>query len=272
MRQRIITGTVLAIALGLLVYFGEGQLEFLFSGTCVVLSTIAAFEFIRMTRNPEKLRWFDWVAVLFTISFSVISVIFFDRMVTYYIIVFAFLLVILLVYALLFVSIKDFIAKDFGNQILTIFYTSLGFIAFAYLRKESMTLIIYLFLIAMLTDVFAYFVGIKFGKHRLAVNISPKKSVEGAIGGLIIGSLLATTFAWFFQVFSYGFFTILLFSAGLSIISQVGDLIASKFKREYGIKDYSQLFPGHGGVLDRFDSSMFAAIFLMLAVMMNIIS
>lgn len=272
MKTRIITGTVLAVVLGLLVYFGQGELEFLFSGTCVILATIAAFEFVRMSRNPEKLRWFDLLAVFLTASFSTLSVVFFDRMITYYIIVFIFLFGIILVYSLLFVSIKDFTSRDFGNQILTIFYTSLGFIAFAYLRKESMNLIIYLFLVTMLTDVFAYFIGVKFGKHRLAVTISPKKSVEGAIGGLVIGSILATIFAYFLEVFPYGFVVILLVSVGLSIISQIGDLIASKFKRETGIKDYSNLFPGHGGVLDRFDSSMFAAMFLMLALMMGILS
>jgi len=173
---------------------------------------------------------------------------------------------------LLFVAVKDFSSRDFGNQILTIFYTSLGFIAFAFLRKESMNLVIYLFLVAMLTDVFAYFVGIKFGKHRLAVTISPKKSIEGAIGGLVIGSVLATIFAYYLNVFAYSFWIVLLLSLVLSVISQIGDLIASKFKRETGVKDYSNIFPGHGGVLDRFDSSMFAAMFLMLALMMDIIS
>jgi len=272
MRTRIITGTVFAVVLGLLVYFGEGDFEFLFSGTCVLLSLVAAFEFIRVTRNPNKIRWFDMVAVLLTGIFSSLSVIYFDRMITYYIIVFIFILGILLTYSLLFVAVKDFSSRDFGNQILTIFYTSLGFIAFAFLRKESMNLVIYLFLVAMLTDVFAYFVGIKLGKHRLAVTISPKKSIEGAIGGLVIGSVLATIFAYYLNVFAYSFWIVLLLSLVLSVISQIGDLIASKFKRETGVKDYSNIFPGHGGVLDRFDSSMFAAMFLMLALMMDIIS
>jgi len=272
MKTRIITGAVLAVVLGLLVYFGTGNLEFLFSSTCVVLATFAAFEFVRMSRNPEKLRWFDFVAVILTLAFSTISVIYFDRPITYYIIVFVFLFALILFYSLLFVTIKDFTSRDFGNQILTIFYTSLGFIAFAYLRIESMNLIIYLFLVTMLTDVFAYFVGIKFGKHRLAVTISPKKSIEGAVGGLVIGSVLATIFAYYLNVFNFSFWIILIVSIILSVISQVGDLIASKFKRETGIKDYSNLFPGHGGVLDRFDSSMFAAIFLMLALFLGILS
>jgi len=171
-----------------------------------------------------------------------------------------------LLYAILFIAIKDFSRENFGNQILTVFYTSFGFIAFAFLRKNNIDLIIYLFLVSMVTDVFAYLIGIKFGKHRLAPEISPKKSIEGAIGGLVFGAIIATLFGYYMNVFDFGFLLILLLSIVLSCISQIGDLIASKFKRESGIKDYSQLLPGHGGVLDRFDSSMFAAIFLMLAV------
>jgi len=267
MRQRIVTGTVLAVVLGALAYFGEGKLEFLFSGACVLLAVIAAYEFTKMSRHPGILRWFDYIAVLLTALFSTFSVLYFDRII-YFIYVFVFLLGMLLLYALLFIIIKDFTRHDFANQILTILYTSLGFIAFAYLRKEGLTLIVYLFLVSMLTDVFAYFIGIKFGKHRLAPVISPKKSVEGAIGGLVVGSVLASLFAYYLNVFDYGFILILMLSILLSCISQIGDLIASKFKREANIKDYSNLFPGHGGVLDRFDSSLFAAIFLMLAVIL----
>ncbi len=265
MKQRIITGSVLVLVLALLLYFGEGKLEFLFSGFCVVLSGIAAYEFTKMSRNNKGIRWFDYIAIPVTLAFSVMSVLNFTRII-FYIYVFIFLIAMLLLYAILFIAIKDFSRENFGNQILTVFYTSFGFIAFAFLRKNNIDLIIYLFLVSMVTDVFAYLIGIKFGKHRLAPEISPKKSIEGAIGGLVFGAIIATLFGYYMNVFDFGFLLILLLSIVLSCISQIGDLIASKFKRESGIKDYSQLLPGHGGVLDRFDSSMFAAIFLMLAV------
>lgn len=268
MKQRIITGGLLAVILGLLVYFGEGKFEFLFSGTCVLLATIAAYEFTRMSLVGRRFKWFDYLPILLTAAFATLSVIYFDGVV-YFIYVFIFILVIMLIYALVFVINQDFTRADFGNHILTIFYTSLGFIAFAYLRKESLNLIVYIFIVSMITDVFAYFIGIKFGKHKLAKIISPKKSVEGAVGGLVFGALAATLFAYYLQIFDFGLFYIILLSILLSVISQIGDLIASKFKREVNIKDYSNIFPGHGGVLDRFDSSMFAAIFLMLALIIT---
>jgi len=274
MKQRIITGTILAVVLAALIYFGEGPLELLFSGFCVILSGLASYEFVKMSRHNKPIRWFDYTAVIGSVSFSTMSVLYFYNMSSinylpgFYKYVFVFVLFLLLVNTVLFITFKEFTQIDFGNQILAVFYCSLGFIAFALLRKLEITLIIYLFLVSMVTDVFAYFIGIKFGKHKLAPEISPKKSVEGAIGGLIIGAAVATVFAQLTQVIDLNIIYVILLSVVLSAISQIGDLIASKFKREAGIKDYSNLLPGHGGILDRFDSSMFAAIFLMLAVIL----
>ncbi len=266
MKQRIITGSLLAIILGLFIYFGEGDLEFLFSGLAVLLSVLASYEFTRMLNKGKDFSLFNYLTVPFTLIFSLLSVIFFKND-WYFKFVFLFLVIIILIYALIYVFKDNFLKNNFSESLLTIFYTSLGFIGFAYLRTISIHLIIYLFLVAMLTDVFAYFIGIKFGKHRLAVKISPKKSVEGAVAGLLIGGTLSALYAYFLDVFNLHIIMIFLISFSLSIISQIGDLIASKFKREYDIKDYSNIFPGHGGVLDRFDSSMFTAMVLMIILM-----
>ena len=267
MKQRIVTGTVLIVLLGLITYFGEDKLTFLFSGLCVLLATGASYEFTKMSRKGSPFRWFDFVGIVLTFALLLMSVLTFQLAVGFYIYFFLYFITVILIYSLLFVIVKDFTKSDFGNQILTILYSSLGFVAFAYLRSRTsigLELIIYLFLVTMITDTFAYFIGIRFGKHRLAEHISPKKSIEGAIGGLVFGALAATFFAYYTNVFEFGFVWIVLLSSFLSAIAQVGDLIASKFKREADIKDYSNIFPGHGGILDRFDSSMFAAIFLMI--------
>lgn len=118
------------------------------------------------------------------------------------------------------------------------------------------------FLGAWVCDTFAYFVGKFLGKHKLIPEISPKKTIEGSIGGIVFtiggfalyGLILNTAFG---QSFSY--LKLCLLGLLLSIVSQIGDLIASSIKRQYEIKDYGKLFPGHGGVLDRFDSVMLTA-------------
>ncbi len=113
---------------------------------------------------------------------------------------------------------------------------------------------------AFCTDIFAYFGGYFFGKHKLCPVISPKKTIEGAISGILGSIAFCMLFGYFFsvkegmQIWEYA-----LIGAAGGIISQFGDLTASIFKRKIGIKDYGTLIPGHGGVMDRFDSVLFTA-------------
>jgi len=118
------------------------------------------------------------------------------------------------------------------------------------------------FLGAWVCDTFAYFVGKFFGKHKLIPEISPKKTVEGSIGGIVFTVI---SFVIFGLIVNLGFdahmsyLKLCIFAVVLSIISQFGDLIASAIKRQYNIKDYGNLFPGHGGILDRFDGVLLTA-------------
>lgn len=118
------------------------------------------------------------------------------------------------------------------------------------------------------SDALALFAGMAFGKHKLAPSLSPKKTVEGAIGGLVGGIVVALLYGWvLFLVYHrpVHFFLLSLYGLLGSLISQFGDLAFSFIKREYGIKDYGKILPGHGGVLDRFDSVIFCApLFLVL--------
>ena len=107
------------------------------------------------------------------------------------------------------------------------------------------------------TDVFAYFTGMAFGKHKLCPSISPKKTVEGAIGGVCGSILLCGLFSWLFMPTEFWVCIVLGVAGG--IFSQFGDLTASVMKRKIGIKDWGTLLPGHGGMLDRVDSMLFVA-------------
>ena len=119
-------------------------------------------------------------------------------------------------------------------------------------------LIVMVLVVAFATDIFAYFTGMFFGKHKLIPAVSPKKTVEGAIGGTLISAAsfvgCAFLYAHLYDGVTPHILPLFLCGVALSIVSQIGDLIASYIKRERDVKDYGNLFPGHGGVLDRFDS------------------
>lgn len=120
-----------------------------------------------------------------------------------------------------------------------------------------------IFIIAVLTDTCAYFTGYLFGKHKLIPKVSPKKTIEGSIGG-ILGSILGCILFGYFLNFNLLHMAII---GGIgSVVAQFGDLFASSIKRFVGIKDYGKLIPGHGGILDRFDSVILVAPFVYYAI------
>ena len=129
-------------------------------------------------------------------------------------------------------------------------------------KSEGVFFILFSFTCSWFTDIFAYFTGRAFGRHKLCPTISPKKTVEGAIGGVVItmliNLLLLLVFRrFFFEVPVIPYWLIAISSVVLSIISMCGDLAASTIKRNYGIKDFGKILPGHGGIMDRFDSCLF---------------
>ena len=143
-------------------------------------------------------------------------------------------------------------------------YVAALFAHIVLIRKEPSGnfLIWIVFITAWLSDTLAFAFGRKFGRNKLIPEVSPKKTVEGALGGLL-GSVvfnlifgIVCSVAFKCTVF---YFPLIALSLVAGVMSQLGDLAASCIKREHGIKDYSNLLPGHGGVLDRFDSVLFVA-------------
>lgn len=151
-------------------------------------------------------------------------------------------------------------------------YITVGFTSLVLLRSLGNGFYLFLlpFALAWMTDTMAYFTGRILGKHKLCPTISPKKTVEGAVGGLIFGTGVCVLAAFVLDRLSllspnYGF--LIVSSLILSCLSQIGDLFASLIKREYGVKDFGRIMPGHGGILDRFDSILFVSpiVFLIAA-------
>lgn len=153
----------------------------------------------------------------------------------------------------------------------TVVYIVFGFVSILLLRAEPHGEYLYLliFLSAWITDSGAYFAGVFFGKHKLIPDVSPKKTVEGAIGGIITCVLTFVIFGLIVSKISDltpHYLRLALVGAVVSVVSMIGDLIASLIKRKYGVKDYGSIFPGHGGVLDRFDSVLATAPFLFILI------
>lgn len=136
----------------------------------------------------------------------------------------------------------------------------------------------YALIVSSTTDMGAQFGGMLFGKHKLCPTISPKKTIEGALSGLLVGGILGTVVLTIceiigdFKIFGIEEWfinipVIFVISIILSAFGQIGDLVASKIKREHDIKDYGNIFPGHGGVLDRFDSAIFVCLVLFAIIL-----
>lgn len=281
---RLITGFCLMLILIPAVYFGG----LYYLALTTILSILATYELLNMfyTKCPS-LKYIRFILPIF----SGLTVISFYFSIIYEIGFISFLPIILgVIVSMLFGVLKDGTdANDILSCITSLIYGGLLFAcAFSVeylipiqlegyeLKFTAGRLFAFMYAIVVCTDIFAYCFGMLFGKHKLCVKISPKKSVEGAIAGLVLGALVGTVVGILLKVVPFNeieeLSTKILVGAALygvsliiSAMGQIGDLVASKLKRTYEIKDYGFIFPGHGGVMDRFDSVIFAgAIFFAL--------
>lgn len=159
--------------------------------------------------------------------------------------------------------------KDCAMQLFGIYYLSFTFSYVLKIRamENGFRYLLLTFLFIWMSDTAAYFVGRFLGKHKLAPSISPNKTVEGSLGGLIFTVLFALIVA---IMFKYSILLMVLLAIIVNVFAQLGDLVESAIKRQAKIKDSGTLLPGHGGVLDRFDSAFFAipAVYFLLILVM----
>ncbi|KRK11337.1 phosphatidate cytidylyltransferase [Ligilactobacillus pobuzihii E100301 = KCTC 13174] len=147
---------------------------------------------------------------------------------------------------------------DAGTLTIGSIYIGLGFHYMMGARQNSIWMIFFALFIVWITDSGAYLIGRKLGKHKLAPNISPNKTWEGSIGGTIATVIIVGLYVFFLQEhFTYSLPLMLLMVLILSIAGQFGDLAESAYKRYFDVKDSGKILPGHGGILDRFDSILF---------------
>lgn len=145
---------------------------------------------------------------------------------------------------------------DAAFSILGALYIGIGFFYFVETRMAGIEYVIFALGIVWTTDSGAYFIGKKFGKNKLWPDISPNKTIEGFFGGIITAIVFALIFQ-FISPFPISIIALIIVTIIASIFGQIGDLVESALKRQYQVKDSGDILPGHGGILDRFDSLLF---------------
>ena len=250
MKERVISAIIALIIIVPFVLLGGVY----FNVSVAILGTIGLWELLRVKENiPSIIKIIAYVLFLMLLVYGYtftgkIYLMNFTFVVISFIILFSSLLV--------YNDRKKYSVEDVFYILAAIIFLSAAFNLFIVIRSKSLMLLVYLLLITTMTDTFAYTIGSKIGKHKLLPNVSPKKSVEGFVAGLIGGTLIATVF-YIFCIDSSSIMLTIAITLVLSVIGQMGDLIFSSMKRHFNIKDFSNIMPGHGGILDRLDSIIF---------------
>ncbi len=256
MKQRLMTaGVLLLISVAGIILSDTYFLPILLSA----FATIGMFEFLRCVGLDQKaVISFPSYLIAFVLP---IGAYFSKDMSTY----FVFCAAVIFICMLYFFAVAVFMQGNMAFSEAAVGFAGLCYIAISFtavvlIRVHAPAgefLFTAPFLIAWGSDIFAFFIGVAFGKHKLIPKVSPKKSVEGAVAGVFGGILTSVGLAVVIDIFSGyqpSYWVFIAMGAIGSVTSQLGDLIASLLKREHGLKDYGRLLPGHGGVMDRFDS------------------
>lgn len=252
MKQRIITGSLIAIVV---------LATFIYGGFLRLL-VISAFILVGVyeTYAIKEKEWPQWLYLL--MIGLVLGLTFFVT--DEYLL--ATILGIIMFFYLISILNTWFSPSDLGYLItmILLFTGTLKSILMVFDRYD-VWMMVFLLISTYFTDTGAYFSGYFFGKTKLNERISPKKTVEGSIGGWLFGSIGSFIFA-FYMVKGFDMMTLVIMSVVFPIIGQIGDLAFSDIKRHFKIKDFGSIFPAHGGVLDRIDSLVFNLMFFYIIV------
>lgn len=253
-KTRLLSGIVLVILAVAVLYFGG----YVTAVATFLLAIGGVLELLRVYKLHNKL--IGWVAYIATAVYFALFVFDYSQFVMPVIIVFV--LAVLAIYVIKYPTYTD---KDAMAVILAFLYVTV-MISYVYLIRDlehGGAFVVLIFVCSWVNDTCAYCVGVTMGKHKMTPKLSPKKSIEGLIGGIAGSAIVGALYGIFINnnVYELNNAPIIFAVIGAlgACVAVIGDLAASAIKRNNDIKDYGKLIPGHGGILDRFDSIIFTA-------------
>lgn len=259
--KRIMTAVIGLPLVILLIVFGN---KYVMDAVIAIIAVIAMYEYAKCIEKEAKfIAWIGYLTAISIAFMHVVSDMVLSTVITLGVPILLFVLFLSVIVTNMKITFKD-MAFSFAGILYVVGF--LGFLPLLYgvTGKISGKFLIWFVLIAAWgTDVFAYWVGKNLGKHKFS-KVSPNKTIEGCIGGMLGAVIFSLICAYVMNTY-FGteivYSTIGVLSAILSVIGQVGDFSASVIKRYFDVKDFSELFPGHGGMIDRIDSVMFISPF-----------
>lgn len=261
MKVRIISAIVALIIVIPLIYLGG----YPFAIGCGILSILGYVEILKLKKShqeiPNIVKALGLISLLYLVlgnygETSLVYSLSYDRVL---------IPLVLLLIPTVFYKKDKYKIEDAFYLLSGIYLIGLFFNLLIIIRDVDVFILLYLISVTIFTDTFAYAIGCLIGKHKMSPKISPKKSWEGAIAG-VIGGVSIATIIYHYLVEPINF-KIILITIILSIVGQIGDLVYSKIKRENDIKDFSNIMPGHGGILDRIDSLSFVIFTYVIIIM-----
>lgn len=270
MKQRILTA-VIGISLLLVVLFFYQT--WVFSAAIALVSVIAVFEVLQAARLSKN-KLLSVVCLLFAAMVPFFRTPGFNLFGRISVLVFLLLLFAVMLYQHESLRYEQLGVAFTASVLIPFSFSTLIYIRDRFAHPDGLFFIMLVFAGAWFTDSGGYFIGRFFGKHKLAPKISPNKTVEGAVGGIVfcVGFYLLMGLCYYFYRQSAGpavtvhYLQMGILALVLAPVSMLGDLVASMIKRQCGIKDFGTVFPGHGGVMDRFDSILFVSPVLYVAL------
>lgn len=256
--DRLMTGLIGFPIVAAVLIFGN---VYLIDATFAIVAMLSIHEYFAAFKN--KAKPITWIGYICCILIAFIHLIPKSHILTAIGTIIPILLLILFLQVIITnmkTTVLDAIITFFGVSYIALF---ISFIPLLMAGNNGKLLVWYILFAAWGTDTFAYIIGKRFGKHKFS-EVSPKKSIEGCIAGIVGAVIIALIYTYAINSikgFEYSYIYITIFTIILSIIGQIGDFAASSIKRYVDVKDYSNLIPGHGGMLDRIDSLMFLAPF-----------